>query len=130
MLIIFFVIANLICSTLVYANEDIAFYKAYRTAKSRPKTFYKVKPPSASHQAISENSPWPTTPCQQPLINLNTATVEALQAIPSIGREHATHIIAYRDQLPHARFTSIEQLLEVPGFSPQLLKQIRAHIII
>ena len=47
------------------------------------------------------------------LVNINTATKEELVALPGIGDYTANLIIRYRNT--HGPFTSIEQILEIPG---------------
>ncbi len=61
-------------------------------------------------------------------IDINTATVEELDAIPGIGIIKAQSIITYRQS--HGAFTSLENLLNVPGIGPALLEQITPYITI
>ena len=58
-------------------------------------------------------------------VNLNTADAPALQYIPGIGESRAEEIIRLRTHL--GGFTSIEQLLEVPGIGEKVLANIRAY---
>jgi competence protein ComEA len=51
-----------------------------------------------------------------PRVNLNTATIAALDVLPGVGPVTAQHILDWREQ--HGRFTSIAQLQEVPGIGP------------
>jgi len=46
-------------------------------------------------------------------LDLNTATVEELMALPGIGEELAARIVAYRESI--GRFESVEELMNVPG---------------
>jgi competence protein ComEA len=50
------------------------------------------------------------------LVDLNTATVADLDALPGIGPVLAQRIVDHRDQ--QGRFTSVEQLDDVPGIGP------------
>ena len=59
-------------------------------------------------------------------INVNTATVEELQTLNSIGVKKAEAIIAYRDA--HGPFTKAEDLLNVKGIGKGILEKIRADI--
>ena len=59
-------------------------------------------------------------------VDINTATLEELDAIPGIGMTKAQSIITYR--VSHGSFTSLEDLLNVPGIGPSLLEQITPYI--
>lgn len=56
-------------------------------------------------------------------VDLNTADSAALETLPRIGPETAKKIIDYRDA--HGPFTSIDQLLEVPGIGQKTLDGLR-----
>lgn len=49
-------------------------------------------------------------------VNLNTATLEQLDALPGIGPVRAQAILDYRAE--HGPFTRIEQIINVPGIGP------------
>jgi competence protein ComEA len=48
-------------------------------------------------------------------VNLNTATVAELDALPGVGPVLAQRIVDHRD---HGPFTSVDQLDDVPGIGP------------
>jgi len=75
--------------------------------------------PPASGPASAEQH---TPPGNPGLVDLNTATREQLEALPSIGPVTADKIIAYRNQTP---FTRVEDLLEIRGIGPKTLDALR-----
>ncbi|GAS86074.1 ComEA family DNA-binding protein [Mycolicibacterium brisbanense] len=56
-------------------------------------------------------------------VDLNTATVEQLDALPGVGPVTAAAIVAWRDT--HGRFGSVDQLGEVDGIGPARLEKLR-----
>jgi competence protein ComEA len=56
-------------------------------------------------------------------VNLNTADATALDTLPRIGPAMAERIIAWRDA--NGRFTSVEDLLAVPGIGDKMLESLR-----
>jgi competence protein ComEA len=56
-------------------------------------------------------------------VDLNTATLEQLEALPGVGPVLAQRILDWRSQ--HGSFTSIEQLDEVSGIGPAKFAQLR-----
>ena len=66
---------------------------------------------------------------RQPLsVELNTADTMTLQLLHGIGPAYSRRIVHYREKL--GGFTSKEQLLEVYGFTPELLNHIAPHITV
>jgi competence protein ComEA len=55
-------------------------------------------------------------------IDLNRATVDELLKLPGIGAVIAGRIVAWRDSV--GRFTAIEQLEEVRGIGPAMLRRL------
>ncbi len=81
--------------------------------------------PSLAEQADAVITPTPNHP---PLVHINYATVEELDALPGIGPSLAQAIIDYRTQ--NGPFTSIDELDNVPGIGPSKLDTIRDLIVI
>jgi competence protein ComEA len=72
---------------------------------------------------------WKTpTPTVQFPININTATLEELDALPYIGPVRATEIISYRTA--HGPFKRIEDLLKVYGITQEVFDRIKNLITV
>ena len=61
-------------------------------------------------------------------VNLNTADEAALDTLPRIGPALAARIIEWRDA--NGRFTTVEDLLAVPGFGDKMLESLRALVTV
>ena len=59
---------------------------------------------------------------------LNTATREALLALPGVGEKTAERILAYRDT--YGKFVTVEQLLDVEGIGEGLLEKLRPYVYV
>lgn len=62
------------------------------------------------------------------LININTATQEELESLPSIGEVRAQAIITYREE--HGGFRTIDELMEVSGIGEKIFADISPHITV
>jgi competence protein ComEA len=61
-------------------------------------------------------------------VDLNAAGRDRLETLPGIGQVKAQAIIAYREQ--HGRFTSVDELLNVPGIGPATLERLRGLVVV
>lgn len=61
-------------------------------------------------------------------VNLNTADEAALDTLPRIGPAMAQRIIRWRDD--NGRFTSVEDLLAVPGIGEKMLESLRELVTV
>ncbi len=59
-------------------------------------------------------------------VDLNTATVQELDALPGVGPVTAAAIVAWRQS--NGKFTSVDQLGEVEGIGPARLEKLRALV--
>lgn len=59
-------------------------------------------------------------------INLNTATLAQLDALPGVGPVLAQRILDFRTQ--NGPFTTIDQLQEVPGVGPKKFDSLKPHV--
>jgi competence protein ComEA len=79
----------------------------------------------AAEPGMPEGVPPPSGNASAPggLVDLNTATVEQLDALPGIGPVTAAAIVAWRDA--NGRFASVDQLGDVDGIGPARLEKLR-----
>lgn len=61
-------------------------------------------------------------------VNINTGTVEELVQVPLISQELAKAIVEYRNE--NGDFRVIEELLQVDGFSRNLLSRIKDFLLL
>lgn len=94
-------------------NKQV-FYKKSTSYKKKTSTL-----PLYTHEA-------PPVRKQALRVELNTADTTTLQLLPGIGPTYAKRIFRYRERL--GGFVADSQLLEVYGFTPQLLDVIRPHL--
>lgn len=81
--------------------------------------------PATRGPATSTSSAPASGPASGP-IDLNTATVEQLDALPGIGPVMAAAIVAWRDA--NGKFTSVDQLSDVDGIGPARLEKLRSLV--
>lgn len=76
--------------------------------------------PSAAHPART-----PGAPANTP-VDLNTATLAQLDGLPGVGPVLAQRILDWRTE--HGRFTTTDELQEVPGVGPKKLESLKPHV--
>ncbi|WP_068213823.1 ComEA family DNA-binding protein, partial [Rathayibacter tanaceti] len=77
-------------------------------------------PPAASGGAASGDS------AAGSVLSLSTATAAQLEELPEVGPSTAAKIVAYREE--NGPFTSVDQLLEVPGIGEKTLEAFRDQV--
>ena len=82
------------------------------SSKDEPQNWYSSEPPVPTRRALT--------------VELNSADTTTLQLLSGIGPAFARRIVRYRERL--GGFVSTEQLLEVYGFTPELLAHIAPHL--
>lgn len=65
---------------------------------------------------------------QDAKVNINTASVDELDALPGIGPAIGQRIVDYRRE--HGRFERIEQLQEIDGIGPSKFKDLKDRVIV
>lgn len=75
---------------------------------------------------VSPAAPGVVSPGASGPVSLSSATVEQLDALDGVGPTLAARIVAWRDQ--HGGFSSVEQLLDVPGIGEGRLEALRPHV--
>jgi competence protein ComEA len=59
-------------------------------------------------------------------VNINTANIDTLDALPGVGPATAQKILDYRNQI--GRFTSVEQLMDVKGIGPKKFEKMKPFV--
>jgi competence protein ComEA len=69
----------------------------------------------------------PPSSCPAFPLNINTATLAELDALPGIGPAKARAIVRYREE--HGAFAAVEALAGVPGMNLPLVSRLRAKVV-
>jgi competence protein ComEA len=97
--------------------------------KAPLETTVATKPAAQATDPPTEVSDWKTpTPTVNFPININTATMEELDALPYIGQVRASEIIAYRQA--HGPFKRIEDIMKVYGITQEIFDRLKDLITI
>ncbi len=64
----------------------------------------------------------------QPRVDLNSASVAQLQALPGVGPRTAERIVEYRDA--HGPFTKVEELMNVQGIGEKSFLKMRQLVVV
>ncbi|MDH5506043.1 MAG: ComEA family DNA-binding protein [Anaerolineae bacterium] len=86
-----------------------------------------IATPAPPNSSVDSNAPTVRAAPSYP-ININTATLEDLDSLPGIGPVKAQAIIDYRQN--HGPFTSIDQILKVPGIGAAIYELIKDLITV
>lgn len=69
-----------------------------------------------------------STPTGDGLVDINHATAADLEALPGVGPVLAQRLFAYREE--HGPFTTVEDLLDVPGIGEGKLAALREALVL
>ncbi|MDX1584080.1 MAG: helix-hairpin-helix domain-containing protein, partial [Thermoanaerobaculia bacterium] len=64
----------------------------------------------------------------QPVININTASVEQLMLLPRIGEKTASQIVAWREQ--NGAFKKATDILQVKGIGDKSFELLKPYIVL
>lgn len=115
----------IIAVTLVFVAFAVGFFLGRNTTPSpisvsNLPTDATTEPPATEPQPTEKEISFP--------IDVNTATVEDLTALPGIGQTLAQRIVAYRNE--KGSFNSLSELLNVDGIGEKTLENILQYITI
>ena len=92
----------------------------------------KITVPAIGSASTSAGEGTTTTPADTSsdgaLVNINTASLEELETLPSIGEVRAQAIITYRET--NGGFRTIEELQEVSGIGEKIFADVAPHITV
>ena len=112
-----------VADTAILAAKEDSVYRSRRTRKKHESNAWK----QTSNKYVPADTFRPAT--RQPLVvELNSVDTTTLQLLHGIGPAYASRIVRYRERL--GGFTRKEQLLEIYGFTPELLAHIAPHITV
>lgn len=111
----------LLLVTGLVAAFTIGFYVGRNT--DRQTILYESLSPSAAVTTVPETT---AAPQIQFPIDLNTATMEELTALPGIGEVLATRILKYREE--NGPFETIDALCNVSGIGEKRLEELKDYI--
>ena len=84
----------------------------------------KRTPPKPSSTPAPDSAP---KPCES-RVNINTASAEELETLPSIGPVLAQRIVDYRSA--NGNFASVEELVNVHGIADKILEKIKPCVVL
>lgn len=116
--------------TLLLLSFSIGYF-AGRKSIDAPITVSVERPVSSAAPLPAAASPSPTSadavPPSAP-ININTASAEALTALPGIGEVLAQRIVDYRAQ--HGAFAATADLMDIRGIGDAIFSNIKDYITV
>lgn len=81
--------------------------------------------PGSPSSATVTTAPPPRS--QASPLDLNTASISELDALPGVGPSKAAAILQYRER--QGRFSTVDELERVPGFGPAAISRLRDQLV-
>jgi competence ComEA-like helix-hairpin-helix protein len=81
--------------------------------------------PGSPSSATVTTAPPPQS--QASPLDLNTASISELDALPGVGPSKAAAILQYRER--QGRFSTVDELERVPGFGPAAISRLRDQLV-
>jgi competence protein ComEA len=106
----------------VLPGTDLSGLNVARRLSDGEQLLVGVAPPPG----LPATNPASGTAGTSPVVNLNTATLEQLDALPGVGTVTAQRILDWR--VAHGRFTSVDQLRQVSGIGQARFAQLK-HLV-
>lgn len=100
---------------VVPTKEEVSLAREHGSATDLP-----GKTPSTNRERAQ-------APAGESKININTATAEELQRLPSIGKTKAENILRYREKTP---FQTEQDIMNVSGIGQRVFEQIEPQICV
>ena len=120
--------SNYTTDTAVLTKIEDSVYRARRVEKYNKECGMKSEELADEPNNSSFLTPHSSFKKQPLRVELNSADTTTLQLLHGIGPTYANRIVRYRERL--GGFTSKEQLLEVYGFTPELLSHIAPYVTV
>lgn len=99
-----------------------------RTTQAVPDTVANAAGVSVTEIQTSPVVDTTALPVEDKRVNLNTATLEELDALPGVGPSTAKNIIAYREA--HGGFAAPEEIMNVKRIGEKTFDKLKAHITV
>jgi competence protein ComEA len=116
------VVAHMTAVNLARRVQDEEYYYIPRIDETPPPVAASINGPTLLESDIASAG------ASNGLIDLNTATIDALTTLPGIGPVKAQAIVAYREQI--GQFQSVDQITNVSGIGPATYEKIRGLITV
>lgn len=81
---------------------------------------------TSTNLALADTAQSKMSQTQMTQVDLNTATLEQLVALPGVGKKKAAAIIEYRTK--NGKFKSVDELVNVKGVGKKMLEKLKGQV--